>query len=68
MDNQPLLWHLRAWWTEGQMDECLNNQMDGNFDTLDWYLTSYQIHVLTKSIILLEKYELFKYFNIKVMT
>ena len=40
--------------------------MEGNLDTLDWYLTSYQI--LIKSVIWLEKYELFKYFNRKVMT
>ena len=31
-------------------------------------LISKIIPILTKSIILLEKYELFKYFNIKVMT
>ena len=66
MENQPLFWCLKAWWTEGQMDERMNKQTEGNLDTLDWYLTLYQI--LTKSIILLEKYELFKYFNIKVMT
>ena len=53
MENQPLLWHLKACWTEGQMDEWINKQMEGNLDILDWYLTSYQI--LTKSIILLEK-------------
>ena len=62
MENQPLLWHLKAWWTDGWM----NKQTEKNLDTLDWYLTLYQI--LTKSIILLGKYELFKYFNIKVMT
>ena len=66
MENQPLLWRLKARWTEGQKDEWINKQTEGNLDTLDWYLTSYQI--LIKSIILLEKYELFKYFNIKVMT
>ena len=37
----------------------MNKQTEGNLDTLE---------ILTKSIILLEKYELFKYFNIKVMT
>ena len=62
MENQPaLFWRLKAWWTEGQMDEWINKQTEGNFDTLDWYITLYQI--VTKSIILLEKYELFKYFN-----
>ena len=54
MENQPLLWRLKARWTERQMDEWINKQTEVN---LDWYLTSYQI--LTKSIILLEKYELF---------
>ena len=49
LENQPLLWHLKAWWTEEQMDEWINKQTEG---TLDWYLT-YQI--LTKSIILFKK-------------
>ena len=66
MENQPFLWRLKAWRTEGQMDKWINKQTEGNSDTLDWYLTSYQ--TLTKFIILLEKYELFKYFNIKIMT
>ena len=44
----------------------MNKQTEENLDTLDRYLTSYQI--LTISIISLEKYELSKYFNIKVMT
>ena len=65
MEKQSLLWLLKAWWTDGQMDEWINKQTEGYLDTLDWYLTSYQI--LTKSIISLEKYELFEYFNIKVM-
>ena len=55
---------------EGLMNRGKNGWMtkrtEGNLDTLDWYLTLYQI--LTKSIVLLDKYELFKYFNIKVMT
>ena len=44
------------------MDKLINKQTERNLDTLDWY------QILTKSIILLEKNELFKYFNIKVMT
>ena len=57
MENQPLLWRLKAWWTEGQMNEWKNKQTEGNLDILDWYLTSYPI--LIKSIILLGKYEPF---------
>ena len=28
MENQPLLWHLKAWWTEEQMDEWINKQTE----------------------------------------
>ena len=65
MENLPLLCRLKAWWTEGQIDERINKQTEGTLDTLDWYLTSYQI--LTKSIILLEKYELLNILSKKLL-
>ena len=51
---------------EGLMNRWMNEQTEENLDNLHLYLTSYQI--FTKFIILIEEYELFKYFNIKVMT
>ena len=52
--KKQALWYLRfftfmelslsygVWRPDEQMDEWINKQMEGNLDTLDWYLTSYK--------------------------